>query len=69
MENRLYFETKNVRDITSKLDTEREKIGFYDLPLNDPSAYIEFAEGHNCSEVVVFVLVEVLWVLMRYINL
>ena len=53
MENKLYFKTKNIRDVTASLERERETIGFYDLPLEDTQKYIEFAADHDCSEVVI----------------
>lgn len=53
MENKLYFKTKNIRDITASLESEREKIGFYDLPLEDTQEYTDFAAKHECSEVVI----------------
>lgn len=53
MENKLYFETKNIRNITDNLDAERAEIGFYDLPLVDPQPYLDYASKSDCSEVVV----------------
>lgn len=53
MENKLYFKTKNIRDITASLQRERQSIGFYDLPLQDTQEYVDFAAKHDCSEVVV----------------
>jgi glucose-6-phosphate isomerase len=53
MENKLYFKTQNIRDITKAIDAEREHIGFYDLPLADPQAYLDYAAQSDCSEVVV----------------
>ena len=53
MENKLYFKTKNIRDITDSINAERKSIGFYDLPLVDPKDYLDYARQSECSEVVV----------------
>jgi glucose-6-phosphate isomerase len=51
--NTLYFQPKHHLDITAAIDDERQRIGFYDLPLNDLSDYLAFAKEQQCQEIVV----------------
>lgn len=53
MQNHFYFQPKRALDITTAIDAERETIGFYDLPQQDISSYLEFAAKSTHKEIVV----------------
>ena len=53
MQNNLYFNTKNIKDISQVINTERESIGFYDLPLASIENYLEYAKQSQATEIVI----------------
>ena len=53
MHNNLYFNTKNVKDITQAINHERESIGFYDLPIASIDTYLDYAKQSQATEIVI----------------
>jgi glucose-6-phosphate isomerase len=53
MKNHFYFQPKRALNITDTIDTERESIGFYDLPQQEIATYLEFASKSSYKEIVV----------------
>lgn len=53
MTNKLYFENKNIKDITQTIEAERETIGFYDLPLETIDDYAAYAQTCEATDIVI----------------
>lgn len=53
MQNKLYFTTKNITDITPFIAKERQTIGFYDLPEIDVQPYLDYAKQTTAKDIVI----------------